>query len=233
MKKLALQLTFLLLPFFALAQGDAQVIKDFREKTKGIADVVKFNEHLYVMMINLEDQNFELVAMDDKMNDVWHATFKGSGIAVGKFKGSVLAITCADYSRSRGFTGPYSAYLIDEHSGELKSQKVVYQSNAGSAEVPETFYNEDGSDFTLIIRETGITKSFSPFAQYKYKNTKDFTVIKLNENLDVSAYKPSVPLEGFAGATVNYKGDLCVFSIQDDKTLKASKYDRGKTQASS
>src|SRR3569623_2041368 len=182
MKNLLLHMSFFLLPFFALAQSN--VVTDFREKTMGIADVVKVNEHLYVMMVNQEDQNFELVAVDDKMNDVWHSTFKGSGIAVGKFKGSILAITCADQSRLRGFKGPYSAYLVDEHSGKLKSQNVVYQSDAGSAEIPKAFFNEDGSDFTLIIREAGITKSFSPFAQYKLNNTKDFTVIKLSEKLD-------------------------------------------------
>ncbi len=58
-------------------------------------------------------------------------------------------------------------------------------------------------------------------------------MINLTEKLEATNTKHIVPNGGFVGITANNKNDLFTFVIQADKTLLVSKYDAGKTGASS
>jgi len=144
----------------------------------------------------------------------------------GKFKGQILAVATAGYSITKGITNPYTGFLINSQTGKVTQQKVIYTSTYQKKEWAKTFFSEN-DDFSLVI---GLTDNgTTPGIELPYVDTKDITVINLNEKLEAINTKHIVPDGGFVGIAANNKDDLFTFVIQEDKTLKVSKYETGKT----
>src|SRR6185312_35526 len=108
MKKLLLKLTSLLLPFFALAQVNAPIYKDFEKDVKSELHVYKFNDHLYVLSQTIDEEHRDLVAVDDKMQVVWRIDIPGTSYSTSKFKDHILAVTTTSKKNLTTLTG----YLI-------------------------------------------------------------------------------------------------------------------------
>jgi hypothetical protein len=231
MRKLLLQYALLLMPFFALAQNAPPVYKDLTPKIMGIVNSpFKLNDHTYVIQTNIDDENFELIAVNDKMEVLWRTTLKGYAIGAGKFKGQILAVATAGYSITKGIANPYTGFLINSQTGKVTQQKVIYTSTYQKKEWAKTFFSEN-DDFSLVI---GLTDNGTtlPGIELPHVDTKDITVINLNEKLEAINTKHIVPDGGFVGITSNNKDDLFTFVIQADKTLQVSKYESGKTVSS-
>ena len=47
------------------------ISKNFTPKIKGIFQSFKLNEHVSVVQTNIDDENFELIADNDKMEVLW------------------------------------------------------------------------------------------------------------------------------------------------------------------
>ena len=231
MKKVLLQLVLVLLPFFALAQDDAPVTKDFTGKIKKIVTSFKLNDHVSVIQTNIDDDNFELIAVDDKMAELWRISLKGFAIGAGKFNGQVLAVAGAGFSDSKAIVSPYSAFLVDAQTGKLIQQKSIYSSTYDKKEWAKVFFDEAGSNVSLVIGETDNTKMI-PILEIFNVDTKDITVINLNEKLEAVGAKHIVPGGNFVGIACNEKHDIFISTVQDDKTLKVSKYEAGKSEPS-
>ncbi len=231
MKKLLLQYALLLLPVFALAQNDPQVYKYLTPKIMGIVGTpFKLNDHTYVIQTNIDDENFELIAINDKMGVLWRTTLKGYAIGAGKFKGQILAVATAGYSITKGIANPYTGFLINSQTGKAIQQNVIYTSTYQKKEWAKIFFSANDG-FSLVIGLTDNGTTF-PGTEIAYIDTKDITVIDLNEKLEAINIKHIVPNGGFVGVTANNKNDLFTFVIQEDKTLQVSKYESGKTVSS-
>jgi hypothetical protein len=229
MKKLLLQLVLLLLPFLAFAQNEAATLKDFSKKAKGIRDAFKLNEHVSVMSLDLDFEKFELVAIDDKMQVLWRTTLKGHWLGAGKFKGQILAIAAADYSFNKNLNSPpYTGYLVDELTGEATLEKIIYQSNAETREYPSLMLYNDDSQAALLIRRTAMSKA--RFTNTKGNETKDLTILNLDEKLNTSILKPKIPEGELINITNNKKGDIYAITRPDKKEIKVYRYEVGRTE---
>ncbi len=203
----------LFVPIFALAQGQWDVLNDVAKKTLGIASSFRFNDQLGVYQVNLNDSTFELIALNNKMEILWRNQFKGNGVACGKFKDNLLAIADSGYSRRTEFVNPYYAYLIDPLSGKTILQKEIFKQQAKHQEIAYPFFTGDGSDFSLIVRQTN--RKLGMLLSFKDK-TEDVTIIKLDEKLAPTYLKPKFPNETFVSLTGNQQGDLFVLTAKDD-----------------
>ncbi|MGZ4001066.1 MAG: hypothetical protein ACXVIY_10575, partial [Mucilaginibacter sp.] len=226
MKKILLQYALLMLPVFAFAQNDAPLYKDFRIKTKGIEYCFKLNDHANAMQINLGDNNYELVAIDDKMQVAWSVMLKGLAYT-GKFQEHILAIA-ASY---KGGISTFTGLLIDEKTGKILLQKVIYEYKPETTEYPHTSFSNDGAFFTLILRHTVLSKSFSPFSSDEGE-TKSITSINFNGQLESKISKLKVPDGTYLNMTSNDQGDLYIFTYQKEKTITVYRYGAGKIEPS-
>ncbi len=165
MKKLLLQYMLLLLPVFALAQNDPPLYKDLTPKIMGIVAPFKLNDHTYVIQTNIDDENFELIAVNDKMEVLWRTTLKGYAIGAGKFKGQILAVAATGYSITKGIANPYNGFFINAQTGKVIQQKVIYTSIYEKKEWAKTFFS-DNDDFSLVI---GLTGNGTTFPRLKYR----------------------------------------------------------------
>jgi hypothetical protein len=225
MKKPYLQFLLLLFPFLSQAQNKPPVYKDFNKRTRHITTSFQLNDHVWVMQTCLDKEDFELAAIDDKMQVLWRSKLNGYAIASGKFKDHILAISAAKYEWTKDkVLGPYTAFLLDEKTGKLLSQKVIFDSKSETQEFPEAFFNEDSSDFTLVIRQSDQGKVMFGFAT-KLNTIKDLTVIKLGDNLNTMVLKPKFPDEEILNFTCNNKSDLFLVTHKDGKTIKVTRFE--------
>ena len=239
MKKILIQFSLLLLPVFVFAQSETQSYKDFSKKIVGIDEPFRLTDHASVMVQAIDDENFELVAIDDKMQVLWRTTLKGVSIGAGLFKGRILVVSASGTSPFKGLTGPFTGFLLDAQTGKLQVQKTIYDSNPDTQELPRTFFNSDGSDFKLVIRQTNASRSFPFMASLSYnKNlvatmeTKDFTIITLDDRLDVTTLKPKIPDGYFLNMKCNNRGDLFISAYLENKNIKIFLYEKGKIDPS-
>lgn len=226
MKKLLLQVAFLVLPFFALAQDASEVRKDVTGKIKKIVGTFRLNDHVAVIQTNIDDKTFELIAINDKMDVLWRQTMKGFAIGAGKFKGKILAVACAECKDYDNFFGPYTAFLLEEQTGKLVLSKDVYSGAANEREFPSTFFTDD-SDCIITIRQQANNKSLKD----KFNDTKGVTLVKLNDGLDATVSKLKMPSESIGRFKFNNKGDLFTYTIEG-KLVRVSKFEAGKTEPS-
>ncbi|HEY4195666.1 MAG TPA: hypothetical protein VGM63_09020 [Mucilaginibacter sp.] len=230
MKRKLLSFAFLLLPFFCFAQKSTPLIEEFGKKIKHMVGSFQLNDHVSVITLNLDDQNFELAAVDDKMKLLWRANYKGYALGCGKFKGHILAVASADFTIKNGVIAPYNGLLIDEQSGKLILQKQIFESKSETKEWPRLYFSPDGSDFKLVVRQTTTGKTIFQFTMAESTETKDLTVVRLNEKLEPTVSKPTFSGDAFIEMTANANGDLFVITARKDKTVKISKYENGKTE---
>lgn len=216
-------------PIFVHAQDSTSIIKDLDKKTLGIASSFKFNDHLGIYQVNLNDTTFELIALDDKMQILWRNQFKGYGVGCGKFKGNILAIADSGYSSKHWFINPYYAYSIDPRSGKTILQKEIFRQHPEHEEIATPVFTTDGSDFSLIVRQTD--RKLNMFSSFK-DNTEDVTAVGLSENLEPVYLKPKFPDETFVCMTANRHGDLFVLTTINNNTLVARRYAHGSTERS-
>ncbi|GAA4335913.1 hypothetical protein GCM10023149_44230 [Mucilaginibacter gynuensis] len=230
MKKLLLYAVLALLPFLTSAQSEPPVNKDFADDTKGIADSFSWDDHISVMQINLNNEKFDLVAIDDKMNILWKTTLNGYAISCGKFKGKILAIAAEKHGEIRGFNGVYKGFLIDPKTGKSEIEKTIYEGKGEYYETIANYYTGDGTYFRMVIRQSNMKRAMFSFSRTKtnYDKTTDLTVFELNERLDIaSTFKPVIGDGTIIETAGNYDADLFVSVFKGDNTIEVTRYNAG------
>ncbi|HWD89433.1 MAG TPA: hypothetical protein VG367_14980 [Mucilaginibacter sp.] len=231
MKKFLFGVLVLLTPALTFAQTQQQLLKDFEKNTRGVKNTFQLNDQVNIMTIRL-DNEFELLAIDNKMQVLWRNTFKGDAVISGKFKGHILAIG-ANVGDPKTYFDSYTGYLIDEQTGKLLLQKLIYMSTASTVEVADAFFAEDGSYLKLALRQTGAKKTHSRFSLLdKIDETRGITVIDVNDKLEATVSVLEIPNGFYTGLQANKAGDVFTFFLQNDKTLIVSKFENGKTKPS-
>lgn len=80
MKKIFLAGFVCLLPYFASAQNDNPISEDFYTDTRGITNVVHLDDHINIIQVDNNNDNFDLIALDENMRTVWRTTMDGYGV---------------------------------------------------------------------------------------------------------------------------------------------------------
>lgn len=242
MKKNLLFYFVLLLPVFASAQNDPPLYKDFAEGIKSINTLV-FDEHVNILQINTDNENFDLEAVNDQMQVLWKTSFSGYSLAVKKFKGKVLAIVSTDHSSIKGINNTYKAYLVDPKNGKLLAEKEIYTAPDTYMETPSVFTGE-GDHFLLAVRETGMARKIhvalpSVFAlitinklEKEFNATRSLQVLEFNEKLEkINDYKPALANGTMINWACNTHGDLFIGWL-NGPSIEVYKYDAGKAAPS-
>jgi hypothetical protein len=229
MKKLILILG--LLPVFAIGQNNIGVYQDYFEKVRNVSDAIKINGQLSVLQVNTDNENYDVVAINDKMQIVWRTSISGYAMAVAKFKGKIIAIAATDHSSMLGKNNIYTAAIIDPANGKIVTTKTIYEGATDYVEFPEILINKNNF-LGIGVRQSNFKRkvhvaapsifafiSISKFDK-QYHDTKDLNVFQYDENLNVTnTFKPEVlPTATYAGMQVNDAGDVFVAWFSDGKT---------------
>lgn len=236
MKKILLQFLLLALPCLVFAQTPPPLFKDFDKSITDITTSFKLNEHVSVFQMNLDNDKFDLIAVDDNMKMLWKSTFKGFSLGAGKFKNKILIVASTEHSYFKGANNTYQGFIIDPETGKTLLDKIIYTSNSGHMEYPRLFFIEDGSFFTLTVRESEVDRKMHmpiPGVISKVESdeakTNNITVTNFNDQLEPEfTFKPTVPKGLFADINANNHGDIFVTGYDKESgALSTVKYNAG------
>ncbi|HVV55949.1 MAG TPA: hypothetical protein VHC47_11510, partial [Mucilaginibacter sp.] len=229
MKRLLFWTLLTILPVLLKAQAGQILQKDFEKKVDFLTATFRVNDHLSIAEIAVDPENFELVAIDDKMQALWRVPFKGSPAGSGNFKGHILTIGADRAGKSKDAAVIYTAYMLDEHTGKIILQKTIYTDNAPMEADCKSAFAKDGSWLKIIIRGTGAKRGARFTAMDKYNETHDLTILDIDDQLSATVSKPQLFDGLFAGFASTGADGYFIFYLQPDGSLKASKYLVGQT----
>jgi len=196
----------LIVKFNALAQTQINVIKKPAWNIKTSYDS-KYGSKLDIagnalaMIVDVPKADFAVVIVDDKLNQKSITPLSGFPMAIGKFKNSILVVASSDRSFLTSFENKFIGYLLDETTGKLIMQKIIYEGKKDYFEQPDFFFSEDGSYFKMSVRLTNMKRTihFGSTAK-EFKSSQSYTIIEYNSNLEqAQKMEPQMP----AGDTWN------------------------------
>ena len=231
MKRFLLQLAFLLLPFFSLAQDEAPVLEHFVKKAWWITTTFHLNDQVSVIQIQTGDVTFDLAAVDDKMQVLWHTQLEGCPVSSGKFGGHILAITANKYKAGIDqVVGPFTAVLIDEKTGKEISRKVIYDSKSNIPEFANCYFNDGSSNFTFIVWQARESRTMLGYPNVeKLIAINALSVVKLDDNLNPAVSRLTFPDPFVVNLDCNNKGDVfLVTHPKDSKVVSVARYNSPK-----
>ncbi|MES2810092.1 MAG: hypothetical protein V4619_15780 [Bacteroidota bacterium] len=238
MKKALLYLILFLTPLFTLAQ-DALIYEDFAEKVRDIS-TIHYSDKLSIMMINIDNDNFDVLAINDEMGIVWKTSLTGYAMSISKFNGKILAIAATEHSAIKGPNNIYNGFLLNPQTGEKLIEKKLFEDSAEFQDYPqilisnETFWGigvrQSNSKRKLHVGMPGLLALISiAKMQNDVIETQDLDVIQFNDKLDpTNNFKPVVPPKSmFLQMTANDKGDVFIAWL-DDTWINVHRYEYGK-----
>jgi hypothetical protein len=241
-KTLLTYLILLFLPLLTLAQNEPPLMEDFIE---GARDVNTFamNDHVNILQINKDNENFDLMAVNDKMQVLWTNTFTGYALSVDKFKDKIVALVSTDHSFFKGSNDTYKAYLVDPANGKLIVEKVIY-TGPNEYRCFAQLNTGKGAFMKLAVRQTGLKRSIKvalpgPLAFFSIRSynrqgiqTTAMQILDFDEKLNVtSTITPIISNGTYISTDWNKQGDMFV-SWLNGPSVEVYKYDAGKTSPS-
>lgn len=243
MKKI---LVFCLLAFsslFVSAQDNPVLSKDFYKGIRSVPLTFVLNDHINIMGLNLDDENFDIASVNDQMQIVWKITLKGYILSTARFKDKILAVACTNFSMSKRNNNTYKGYLIDPSNGKVLVEKIIFDGPQDNLTFPYVF-TADGDFFKFAVRQSGFARKmhvampgmFSLISANSYikeiHETKDLDVIDFNDKLEpIYKFKPVITEGTFLGLTCNNHNDLFIDWYNNGK-MDIVKYEAGKDKPS-
>lgn len=150
------------------------------------------------MIVSVPKADFAIVNLDSKLTQKWLSPLTGFPLAVGKFKNNILIVAATDRSWFKSFSGSYKAILLDETSGKMLSEKIIYEGSQTFLEDPDFYFAKDGSYFKMTARLTGMKRKTNFFGVNRsdkdYRATQDFNIIEFDDNLSQrNKISPNMP----------------------------------------
>jgi len=232
--KLILSVLLILLQFNTFAQQQINVIKkptwnirasyDNRYGTK-----VDLSGNAIAMIVDVPKADFAVVTIDDKLSQKWLTELSGFPMAIGKFKNNIMVIAATDRSYFKSFSNQFKTYLLEEKTGKLITEKIIYDGSKDFVETPEFFFSENGAYFKMATRLTGLERKvhiglpvvgfFTALKMEKdFNESQSYTVIDFNDKLEqIQKMEPDMP-----------DGDTWKASYGDDGSFIVSTVDASK-----
>jgi hypothetical protein len=231
-KRNLLPLLFILLPFISIAQNQPQVLKDLDGTVAKITTAKKISEHVSILQTNVDDDNFSMIAVNDQLQVLWKTKLKGYAIGFGKYKDRLIAVAATNNSDIKGVSRTLNGFVIDKQTGKVSLQKQIYQGSEQYQELPAVYFNDAGSIFKLVVRQTAVErKSFTTTRTIaNMLAVQDITITNFNEQLEpLTTVKPVIGNDALIGVTSNNKGDTFIAWLKDNSSVSIIKYGYGKT----
>ncbi|MES2455735.1 MAG: hypothetical protein V4594_09355 [Bacteroidota bacterium] len=228
-------LTILFLTSGLSAQTQLAIIKDPKWNVSAAFDSrsgtsLRLSANSMAMIVNLPEADFGVINVDDKLNQKWTSPLLGFPLGIGMFKGQILVIAATDKSFFKNFSGSYKAYLLDQNSGRLMSEKIIYESNPSFVEEPDFFFANDGSYFRMSVRLTSMKRKTQILAVSKsdddYRLTQGFSIINFDDQLNQKQRITPVFPDGETWTSSNsIDGSLFIAAVKAGSgTINASIY---------
>lgn len=227
----------LLLPFALFAQQDPIALyPDFYDGIKSITSIV-WDDHTNIATVNLDNENFELTAVNDQPQQLWRSSFVGYVLKTARFKDKIIAIAATEHSNFKGAGNTYVAYLVDAANGKQLATKEIYHGPDDYVEIPAVFTG-GGNFVKLCVRQTafarkmhvGLPGMFAMFSIGKYEKefneTKELDEVTLTDKLEPTTVKLPVANGSMVNWCANIKGDLFIAWF-NGPTIKVYKYPDG------
>ncbi|TDQ11541.1 hypothetical protein [Pedobacter metabolipauper] len=160
----------------AFSQTQTGLLKDPEWKVFNSMDsksgaVLRLSNHTTAMIVSIAQEDFAVLNIDDKLTQKWFKPLSGYPLSIGKFKNNILVIAASDKSLLKRFSGSYKAYILDEKTGNVLLEKVIYEGNPDFIEDPDFFFAKDGSYMRMSVRLTLMKRNTIKLFN---TNTKDF-----------------------------------------------------------
>ena len=232
--KLTFSLLFLFFQFNTFAQTQINVIKKPSWNIRASYDSkygskIDLSGNAIAMIVDVPKADFAVVTIDDKLSQKWLTELSGFPMAIGKFKNNIMVIAAADRSYFKSFSNQFKAYLLEEKTGKLISEKIIYDGSKDFVETPEFFFSEDGAYFKMATRLTALKRKvhiglpvvgfFTALKMDKdFNESQSYTVIDFNDKLEqIQKMEPDMP-----------DGDTWKASCGDDGSFIISTVDASK-----
>src|ERR1700749_1534267 len=240
MKKSLLICFILLLPAISFAQDYNPISDDFYVDTKGITNVITINDHIGVVQVNNSNDNFELLALDEKMNILWRTTISGYGVQIGRFKDKIAVVAATEHTTFKGNGNTYKGFIIDPTNGKTLAEKIIYDDNNDYIEFPKVLIGDNY--FKFCIRQTYATRKmhvgipiFFVFQVSSWDKeliqTQKLEVTDFNEQLEKTNTVKPVVNGTFINVTCNDNADMFV-SMLNGPDIEVDKYNAGQNSPS-
>ncbi|TCD02169.1 hypothetical protein EZ449_19105 [Pedobacter frigidisoli] len=208
--KLTLSLLIIFFQFKIFAQTQIKVIKKPTWNIKTSYDSkygskLDLSGNAIAMIVDVPKADFAVVVVDDKLSQKWLVEMNGFPLAIGKFKQHVMIVSATDRSFFKSFTNQFKATLLDEKTGRIISEKIIYDGSKDYVETPDFFFSKDGSYFKMAVRLTGLKRKvhvglpvvgfFTALKLNKdFNESQSYTVIDFNDKLEqVQKMEPEMP----------------------------------------
>jgi hypothetical protein len=239
MKRQIFAILLLLSPFFSFAQLEGPVVKDFYKATRNIPSTFILNDKVNIITVNDDFENFDVIAVNDQMEQLWKTSFKGYIHKVAKFNDKILVVASTEYSSAKQYNNTYKGFLIEPSTGKVLIEKILFDGTQNYLMSPYVFTGE-GKFLKLALRITALERrmhvtapgmfSLLSFNGYykEFHQTSSLDVIDFNEKLEpVYKFKVTTPAdETFLGMGCNNQGDLFINWFSKGN-LDFVKYDAG------
>lgn len=189
-------------------------------------NTVNLSNNSLAMVVGIPKADFAVVNIDSKLAQKWITQLSGYPLTIGKFKNNILVVAASDKNFVKNFGGSYKAYLLEEKTGKVLSEKIIYEGNKEFIEDPDFFFATDGSYFRMSVRLTLMKRKTGILAVYQsdksYPKTQDFSIINYDGNLNQrEIIHPRMP-EGEHWITSNGPDGSLFIATVDNKGGKIS-----------
>lgn len=149
---------------------------------------LELSDNSTAMIIGAPKVDFAIVNIDGKLIQKWITPLKGYPLGMGKFHGAILVIAAEDKAFANNWTPTYKAYVMEEQTGKVISEKTIYEGNKDYLEDHNLFFAKDGSYFMMSVRHTEKKRQFGifniPKAESDFNSTTSFTLINFDRQLN-------------------------------------------------
>ncbi|WP_316818071.1 hypothetical protein [Pedobacter nyackensis] len=229
--RIALLLLALCVYTTSFGQNQIGIIKDpqwnlLASYDSRFGNTLSLSNNSMAMIIGAPKIDFAIVNLNDKLTQNWLTSLTGYPLTIGKFKNDILVIAASDRTFFKSFSGAYKAYLLEEKTGKLLSEKIIYEGNKDFIEEPDFFFAKDGSYFRMSVRLTSMKRKTTIFAVSKsdklYRSTQNFSIINYDANLNQrEIINPRMP-EGEHWTSSNGADGSLFIATVDNKAGKVS-----------
>lgn len=242
MKKIFTICMILILPRFCFPQN-APVVKQFLKNVKEITRVLEYNDNVRILQVNNSNDDFDVVAINENMEELWRTNLKGYALTLANFKGKVLAVAATDYGTFKSNNNTYKGFIINGKTGNVEFEKLIFDGQQEKSMVPAFFSSKDGSNFKIVVRQNNVARRMhmglpGPLAliaihsiESDYLATSDLMVLDVDDKLNVtSTLKPAIDEGYFADVASGRTGDA-VIAWMSGGSIKLVKYNQNAKSA--
>jgi len=233
--KLTLSLFFILFHLSVSAQTQINVLKKPEWNMRSSYDSkygtkTDLSGNTVAMIVDVDKADFGVVALSNTFTQKWLTELTGFPMAIGKFNKNILVIASTDRNYFKSFTNEFKAFILEEKTGKVISQKVIYQGNSDFVEAPDFFMAEDGSYFKMAIRLTGLKRKVHiglPIIGFlsmlkmdkDYNESQSYHMIDFNNQLDqIQKIEPDMPDGDIWNAFCSKDGSFIITAADASKS---------------